>query len=181
MKKVLVLTSLLLASLIAFTSCASKDVAPAAAEVPAGPSAAKAAALELDGAIDMATWDALDKFAIKYNDEAYTLKLNGCEFVQFPLEKPLEAGDVITVNLKGVNTGKNGFRSWVVDDHQTTNCANPDGLYFTTKDPNFGDGDFDVTFQLEATAPSTFLFIKGIQWGTMIEGVTLTSVAVTYN
>lgn len=180
MKKVL--STLLMASLLAFVvSCAStkeeiEDVAEAPAE-----SAAKIEAMAEDGAIDMSTWQSVDKFAIKYNADAYTITMNGNEYIQFPLETPIDAGDVITVHLTGINNGKNGFRSWVVDDHQTTNCANPDGLYYTTKDPNFGDGEFDITYTLEATAPSTFLFIKGIQWGTMIEGVTLTSVAVTYN
>lgn len=179
MKKVL--TTLVMASLLALVvSCASTKEETVVEETPVV-SEVKAAALEEEGAIDMSTWQALDKFAIKYNDEAYTITMNGNEYIQFPLETPLEAGDVITVHLTGINTGKNGFRSWVVDDNQTTNCANPDGLYFTTKDPNFGDGEFDITYQLEATAHSTFLFIKGIQWGTMIEGVTLTSVAVLYN
>lgn len=181
MKKVL--STLVLASLLALVvSCAStKNESTEVAEETPAVSEVKAAALEEEGAIDMSTWQALDKFAIKYNDADYTIKMNGNEYIQFPLPTPLNAGDVITVHLTGINTGKNGFRSWVVDDNQTTNCANPDGLYFTTKDPNFGQGEFDITYELEATAPSTFLFIKGIQWGTMIEGVTLTSVAVLYN
>jgi len=171
MKKLLGLT-LLAATLFAFVSCASTkaaDTAPASNPI-------KEAAMAEPGAIDLSTWSAVDSWAVKYNDAEYTVTMNGGEFIQFPLAKELAAGDTITVHLTGTNNGKSGFRSWVIDNNQTTNSD----IYMGCAFDALPQGDFDVTYQLTATNPAMHLFIKGPQWGTMIEKVTFKSVAVIY-
>ena len=111
------LATVLLASVLALVSCASKEAA--GAEEPKV-SAAKTAALAEPGAIDMSTWKTVDKFAMKYDDEAYTLTCNGGEYFSFPLPVEMDTGDVITVHITGINKGETGFRSWVVNENQTT-------------------------------------------------------------
>jgi len=178
MKKIL--TAVLAVSLLALMSCASKATTTETVKEPEVPamSAAKTAAMAEEGALDLETFESADAWAIKYNKDDYTLLLNGCEFVQFKLATPMEAGDVITVHLTGTNEGVSGFRSWVVDDHQTTNS---DPLYLDSIFDKLPQGDFDLTYTLNATNPSIYLFIKGPQWGTMLDKITLKSVAVTYN
>lgn len=176
MKKTL-LSILIVASLAALISCGSTKVEEPVPEVPAV-SEVKAAALAEEGAIDMATWQTVDKFAVKYDDEAYTIIMNGNEYIQFPLPETLAAGESITVHLTGTNYGKSGFRSWIVDDHQTTLS---DPLYLDSAFDGLPAGDFDITYTLNTTADGMFLFIKGPVWGTMLENIVLKSVAVIYN
>lgn len=174
MKKTLFAT-ILMAALLTLASCASKS---AAVDEPEGDSPARAAALAEPGAIDLATWQTVDKFAMKYDDKAYTLICNGGEYFQFPLLTEMDAGDVITVHITGTNNGVSGFRSWVVDQNQTTLS---DPLYLDSAFSGLPEGDFDITYTLNATAPAQYLFIKGPQWGTMIDKLTIKSVAVSYN
>lgn len=166
---------LMVALMGAIVSCASTKV-----EEPELPpvSAAKAAAMAEDGAIDLGTWESMDKFAIKYDEEAYTITMNGNEYIQFPLPQTLTAGSTITVHLTGTNAGASGFRSWVVDDHQTTLS---DPLYMDSTFDKLPQGDFDLTYTLNATADALYLFIKGPQWGTMLDNLTIKSVAVIFN
>ena len=170
---------LMAATLVAFISCGSTKVENVKEE-PAAPadSAAKVAAMAEEGAIDLSTWETMDKFAVKYDAEAYTITMNGNEYIQFPLAQPLEAGKTITVHITGVNNGKSGFRSWVVDNNQTTNS---DPLYMDSAFDGLAAGDFDITYTLNATAESYYLFIKGPQWGTMLDNIILKSVAVVFN
>lgn len=174
MKKTFLVT-VLAAALMALVSCASKG---AAADEGPKDSEARIAGLSEIGAIDLATWQTADKFAMKYNADEYTLTCNGGEYFQFPLPQEMAEGDVITVHLTGVNNGTSGFRSWVVDQNQTTLS---DPLYLDSAFGGLPEGEFDITYQLNATAPAMYLFIKGPQWGTMIEKLTLKSVAVSYN
>lgn len=175
MKKTLI-SILMVASFVTLISCGSTKV-EAEPEVPPM-SAVKAAAMNEAGAIDMATWETMDKFAVKYDDEAYTITMSGNEYIQFPLPQTLEAGKTITVHLTGTNAGTSGFRSWVVDDHQTTLS---DPLYMDSTFDKLPQGDFDLTYTLNATADAIYLFIKGPQWGTMLDNITLKSVAVIFN
>ncbi|MCQ2593063.1 MAG: hypothetical protein MJ188_09805 [Treponema sp.] len=179
MKKTLSLT-LLAAVLFALVSCASKEAAvePAVVEEPAI-SAAKLAAMEEPGFIDLETWQTMDSFAMKFNKDAYTLTFNGGEYFQFPLPTEMVADSQITVHITGTNNGKAGFRSWVVDQNQTT-LSDPLYLGFKPDGADYVEGDFDITYTLNATAPAMYLFIKGPQWGTMIDNLVIKSVAVTY-
>lgn len=174
MKKT-VLATVLMAALFALVSCASKKGADEGPAV----SAAKEAALALPGAIDLSTWQTVDKFAMKYDDAAYTLTCNGGEYFQFPLSTEMDAGSEITVHITGVNNGTSGFRSWVVDNNQTT-LSDPLYLDFKADGADYKTGEFDITYTLNATAPAQFLFIKGPQWGTMIDKLTIKSIEVTY-
>lgn len=176
MKKTL-LVSLLMASLFAITSCASKDVE----EEVAGPSEAKIAALAEEGAIDLSTFQTPDKFAMKYDDAAYTLTCKGAEFFYFDLPEELIPGEtVITVNLKGINNGKEGFRCWV-DTGAQKDLSDP--VYTDAIGDGLPSGEFDLTFDLNANKGEggKCLWIKGAKWGTVIDNIVITSVTVKYN
>ncbi|MCR4743184.1 MAG: hypothetical protein K5866_10000 [Treponema sp.] len=173
MKKIL--TILAGISLLALVSCASNKVEE---EVVPEVSAAKAAAMAEEGAIDLGTYESVDSWAMTYDEDAYTLTMNGGEYFQFRLPTPLEAGQSVTVHITGTNTGTTGFRGWLVDDNQTTNA---DPLYLDSAFDGLPAGDFDITYTLNATNTSTYVFFKGPQWGTMIEGFTLKSLSVIYN
>lgn len=177
MKKTL-LKLVMAASLVALISCGSTKVeTPAEPEAPAD-SPAKIAAMAEEGAIDLGTWESVDKFAIKYDADAYQIFMDGNEYIQFPLPETLEAGKSITVHLTGINEGESGFRSWIVDDHQTTLS---DPLYLDSAFAGLPAGEFDLTYTLNTTADGMYLFIKGPQWGTMLSKITIKSVAVLYN
>ncbi len=175
MKKTLLLAAFS-AVLFAFVSCASKK---AGADESQGDSKARIEALAEEGAIDLATWQTADKFAMKYDAEAYTLTCNGGEYFQFPLPREINPGEYLTVHLTGTNNGDTGFRSWVVDNNQTT-LTEELYLDFKKDGADYVTGDFDVTYTLDVTGPASFLFIKGPQWGTMIDNLTIKSVAVIY-
>ena len=145
MKKILVLAFACVALAFGVTSCASKQ---AADEEPAGPSAARLAALEEEGAIDLAEFQSPDSWAIKYNDQEYTLTCKGCEFLYFALPREVVPNqDILTVHLTGVNKGKEGFRAWV-DTGSQQDLSDPQ--YLGCVGDGLPAGDFDVTFELNA-------------------------------
>lgn len=177
MKKSLFLT-LAMASLFALVSCASNDgkAADAASEAEApAVSAAKEAALAIEGALDISAFDSNDKWAIKYNDAEYSLKVNGADFLWIPLNEEVAAGETITVRVIGTNNGK-GFRCWTMCDDVWTPASNQVADYTFDALPQ---GDFDVTLQLTTTDLSKYVFIKGPVYGTMLEKLTIKSVIVT--
>lgn len=174
MKKTLLVT-LALASIFAFASCASKSAADTAAAEPAV-NEAKEAAMAEEGAIDISTYGSKDKWATKFKEDEWTVTMNGGESFYFPLPKELNANETIVVHLTGVNGGKAGFRTWTIDDHETTNSNIITDYAFEA----LPQGDFDVTYELTATAPSTSILIKGPVWGTMLEKLTIKSCAVIY-
>lgn len=126
--------------------------------------------------LDLSTWQTVDEFAIKYDAKAESLTINGGEYFQLPLPKELNDGEAIKVHLKGQNNGASGFRSWTVDEVQTTNSD----IYMDATFENLPSGDFDLTYTLTAFAPSAYLFIKGPQWGTMLDKLTFTYISVEY-
>lgn len=161
MKKTLLSTLLILVSLLAISCNKTK----------------KSTSTSDNGTkLDLSTWQTVDEFAVKYDEKAESLTINGGEYFQLPLPKELNDGDAIKVHLKGQNNGTSGFRSWTVDDVQTTNSD----IYMDATFENLASGDFDLTYTLTAFAPSTYLFIKGPQWGTMLEKLTFTYVSVEY-
>ena len=160
------------ATLFTFVSCASTEKA----ETAPVESAARKAALAEDGALDLATYET-NGISVKYDAEAYTLNVKDTEVFQFRLPTPLETGQSITVHITGTNNGKVGFRSWLVDDVQTTNS----NLYLDLIGEGLAAGDFDKTYVLTATAYSTYVFFKGPQYGTNIDNITMKSVSVKYN
>ena len=178
MKKVL--TSLLLASLLAFVSCASAKTEVAEEAAPAD-SAAKIAALAEEGAIDLSEWQSPDKFAMKYNAEEYTLTCRGAEYFYFALPQEVVPNqDILTVHITGENKGKEGFRVWI-DTGSQQDLSDPQ--YMGCVGDALPSGEFDVTFELNANkgAGGTCLWIKGPRWGTMIDNVVFKSISVVYN
>lgn len=103
------------------------------------------------------------------------------EYFGFPLAQDLEAGESVSITVKGTNKGELGFRSWLVDATTATCCSN-DGLYFFTETGNeaFTVGDFEVTYTLVASAPCSYLFFKGSSYGTNIEDLSIHTIDVTY-
>lgn len=126
--------------------------------------------------LDLSTWQTVDEFAVKYDEKTESLTINGGEYFQLPLPTELNDGEVIKVHLKGQNNDSSGFRSWIVDEVQTTNSD----IYMDATFENLPKGDFDLTYTLTAFAPSSYLFIKGPQWGTMLEKLTFTYISVEY-
>ncbi|MCR4734173.1 MAG: hypothetical protein K5829_04090 [Treponema sp.] len=178
MKKVLLLVSLMAAA-FAVTSCASKGSAEDAEA--AGPSQARIAALEEEGALDLAEFKSADTWAIKYDEAAYTLTVKGAEMFHFELpQEVIPNEDILTVHLTGVNKGKEGFRVWI-DTGAQQDLSDPQ--YLGCVGDALPAGDFDVTFELNANkgAGGTCLWLKGPRWGTPIDNVVFKSVSVIYN
>ena len=174
-----VIVALLLVPVFAFVSCASTEKAAAKTETkkeaPAE-SAARKAAMAENGAIDLATYETAG-VAVKYDANAYTLNVKDTECFQFRLPTPLDKDQSITVHIKGTNNGATGFRSWLVDDVQTT----ASNLYLDAKAEGLKPGAFDLTYVLTATQPITYLFFKGPQYGTNIDDITWSFITVAYN
>lgn len=178
MKKTLLFVALIAATLFTAVSCASKQ---AAEEEVAAPSQARIDALAMEGALDLAEFQSPDKFAIKYNDEDYTLTCKGPEYLYFELPEELIPNEtVITVNMKGINNGAEGFRVWV-DTGAQKDLSDP--VYMGAVGEGLPAGDFDITFELNANKDvgGKCLWIKGPRWGTMIDNVTFKSITVKYN
>lgn len=164
------------AALFAFVSCASTEKAEKKDAKAKEDSAARKTALSEKGAVDLATYET-NGIAVKYDGESYTLNVKDTEVFQFRLPTPLEAGQSITVHITGTNNGKTGFRSWLVDDNQTTNS----NLYLDVIGEAFPAGNFDKTYTLTATAYSTYVFFKGPKYGTNIDNITMKTVSTIYN
>ena len=177
MKKLL-FAALIAATLFTAVSCASKQAAEDDIDAP---SQARTEALAMEGAIDLAEFQSPDKFAIKYDEEAYTLTCKGPEYLYFELPEELIPNEtVITVNMKGTNNGVEGFRVWV-DTGSQRDLSDP--VYLDAVGDGLPSGDFDITFELNANKDvgGTCLWIKGPRWGTMIDNVTFKSITVIYN
>ena len=177
MKKLL-FAALIAATLFTAVSCASKQAAEDDLD---SPSQARTEALAMEGAIDLAEFQSPDKFAIKYDEEAYTLTCKGPEYLYFELPEELIPNEtVITVNMKGTNNGVEGFRVWV-DTGSQRDLSDP--VYLDAVGDGLPSGDFDITFELNANKDvgGTCLWIKGPRWGTMIDNVTFKSITVIYN
>lgn len=102
-----------------------------------------------------------------------TATAKNCTF-SFTLETPLSAGDVITVTVKGKYNGSKGFRSWVIDDNQTTMSDIADTSVFPS-----AAGDFTATYKLTATGAATRLFFKGPSWqDANVDDVTIKSISI---
>ena len=178
MKKTLLFAALIAATLFTAVSCASKQAAEDNVDAP---SQARTEALAKEGAIDLAEFQSPDKFAIKYDAEAYTLTCKGPEYLYFDLPQELIPNEtVITVNMKGTNNGVEGFRVWV-DTGSQRDLSDP--VYMGAVGEGLPAGDFDITFELNANEDvgGTCLWIKGPRWGTMIDNVTFKSITVIYN
>lgn len=177
MKKLL-FAALFAATLFTAVSCASKQ---AVEEDVDAPSQAKLVAMEEEGALDLSEFQSPDKFAIKYDDETYTLTCKGPEYFYFELpEELIPYETVVTVHMTGVNNGVEGFRVWI-DTGSQRDLSDP--VYLDAVGEGLPSGDFDLTFELNANKDvgGKCLWIKGPRWGTMIDNVVFKSIAVVYN
>jgi|WetSurMetagenome_2_1015567.scaffolds.fasta_scaffold356430_1 hypothetical protein len=108
----------------------------------------------------------------------------GCTTVAYKLPSVVESGTVVKVDISGKNTGKTGFRSWLIDDNQTTNSNQyTTSLFNSFKDlgGTMGSGPFSFSYELTSTAPSTNLFLKAPSWNTKIQEIEIDAVSVTIN
>ena len=95
---------------------------------------------------------------------------------QFPLKTPAKNGDSFTVTVKGVYNGSKGFRSWLIDDVQTTLSNVADTSVFPSK-----PGAFEVTYTLTSIGAATNLFFKGATYDAPnVDNVTITSITIAY-
>lgn len=134
------------------------------------------------------SWEELDlsKFEngrCTYDETAKTLTAEDVAEFRIPLSNKVKNGKALVVNIKGkIPADSVGFRSWLVNSGNATLTPNPDGLFYSTKTPELVPGeDFDVVYYLESTGDdASCLNFKGIQYGTNIDNLVLTSVKVAY-
>lgn len=101
-----------------------------------------------------------------------TVSNSTCDFL---LNTPLKNGDVITVTVKGTYNGSAGFRSWVIDDSQTTMSDIAGTDVFPAK-----KGDFTATYTLTVTGSATRLFFKGPAWDNPnVDNCTFNSITIS--
>lgn len=91
--------------------------------------------------------------------------------VSFYLPTPVKSGETVTVTVKG--SCDSDFRVWLIDVNETTNSDQ-----YVMSANGFTKGDFDVTFDLTATAEGTEIFFKGPTFDTPITNLTITSLDV---
>ena len=112
------------------------------------------------------------------------LKVNNCTTVAYKLPVAVDSGAVVKVTITGTNTGDTGFRSWLIDDSQTTNSNQFTASTFTSFKDLGGTmvkGKFSFTYELTASASATNLFLKAPSWNAKINGVEIDSITVTIN
>lgn len=112
-----------------------------------------------------------------YDSTTGAVTAEDVEFFKIKLAYDVEKGKTLNVKIKGTMNGSLGFRSWLADSGDRT-LSNQ----WSAKDePGFAaPGAFEYEYSLTATEPASYLFFKGIQYGTNIDSLTLTSVEVAY-
>ncbi len=130
-----------------------------------------------EGDMDLSTANSADYRCVKFNEETGVLSVKGAEYFQVPLGEYVEAGTVIKVHLVGKNNGTVGFRCWLTDDNQVT-LADP--LYLDCIGEGLPAGDFDLSFELKASGTVANFFLKGPQYGTMIDDIEITKLVLNW-
>ncbi len=123
--------------------------------------------------LDMSTADGAD-----YNAADGTVKATDVEFFKIKLAYDIEKDTTLKVKIKGKMDGPLGFRSWLVNSGNST-LSNQ----WSAKEAPEGftaPGEFEYEYELTATDTAAYLFFKGIEYGTNIDSLTLTSVEVVY-
>ena len=69
-----------------------------------------------------------------------------------------------------------GFRSWLVDDSQTTNS----NVFNTNDEVGFTGGEIELLYDLEATTAAGQLFFKGPSYGVNIDDLEISKIYVKY-
>lgn len=111
-----------------------------------------------------------------YDSETKTLHIQDAENFQFPLKENINKGEVLSVMLKGTYHGTKGFRSWLVDDSQTTNS----NIFNTNDEVGFTGGEIELLYDLEATTAAGQLFFKGPSYGVNIDDLEISKIYVKY-
>ena len=111
-----------------------------------------------------------------YDSETKTLHIQDAENFQFPLKENINKGEVLSVMLKGTYHGTKGFRSWLVDDSQTTNS----NVFNTNDEVGFTGGEIELLYDLEATTAAGQLFFKGPSYGVNIDDLEISKIYVKY-
>lgn len=92
--------------------------------------------------------------------------------ISFYLADPVQAGETVTVHIKGSSDGD--FRVWLIDVQEVTNS---DIYQISTE--GFTSGEFDKTFNLTATAEATEIFFKAPSWDATLNNLTITELSIT--
>src|SRR6478736_5877979 len=121
----------------------------------------------------------VDTACYRYDSGAQTVTIIAREYIQFPLPRTMAPGQTVVVHVTGSNQGTTGFRSWLVDNSQTTST---NVQFFTgTNSSTIPIGNFTLDYSLtvlDGLNPS-YLFFKAPSFGGIIENVTFTSITVT--
>lgn len=118
----------------------------------------------------------LDLSAVKgtgatYDAGSKSVTAKECMF-SIALPAPMNAGEAITVTVKGKYNGAKGFRSWLVDDNDVTQSDIADGSHFPATAQAF-----EATYTVTAIGPATRLFFKGPSYSDPnVDDVTITSI-----
>src|SRR5574344_232283 len=155
MKKMVFMAGIILAAAIAFVGCSDGTTDPAATTGTEAASGTEAAA----------------------DTTGTALNVTNQACVTWKLPSAVESGTVVSVEIKGTNNGTAGFRSWLVDNSQTT-LSNQ---YVDAKGAGLPSGAFDLKYDLTATGTATNFFVKGAAYGTNIDNVDFTYITVTIN
>lgn len=125
-------------------------------------------------------YDKLDLSKVEgasYDSTAGTVKAEDAPFFKIKLAYDVAKGKTLHVKIKGKMEGSLGFRSWLVNSGNTTQS----NQWSAKDEPGFAaPGTFEYEYSLTATEESSYLFFKGIEYGTNIDSLTLTSVEVVY-
>ena len=108
---------------------------------------------------------------VKRNDDG-TVTAIDTESISWYLPEAVAAGETVTVHVKG--TADDDFRMWLINVNEVTNSEQ-----YKMSEHGFTSGEFDVTFTLTATDEATEFFVKGYQYGTNLNNVTITYLDVT--
>jgi uncharacterized repeat protein (TIGR02543 family) len=113
----------------------------------------------------------------------WTLQVTDVTCFDFALPSTLaDTGSVVEVHIKGTNTGANGFRSWLIDNSQTTgsNMLIYSSVSTSASAIAFPAGAYDLTYTLTSTiASTTRLFFKCYAYGQKIDSLQVDSITVT--
>lgn len=174
MKKILTIGIMALAVILSScgTTKAAKETKPAVEEKPA-----YVFTPTEEGDMDLSTANSADYRCLKFDEETGILSVKGAEYFALPLGEYVDAGTVIKVHLVGKNNGKVGFRCWLTDDNQTT-LADP--LYLDCIGEGLPAGDFDLNFELKASGKVSNFFLKGPQYGTMIDNIEVSKIVLNW-
>lgn len=122
--------------------------------------------------IDLSLFTKTGNFASNETASSYNVKNAG--LIYYPLPKTISAGKTIVVNVKGTNSGTNGFRCWTTGDNIWTATSNQN-----TDAINLAAGDFDIKLTLKTTDSAKFVQIKAPSHDAKIDDITITSLSFT--